>query len=418
MMTIPTEEYRTRMAKAQARMKDLNVDWLLLAPGSDLRYLTGLNARVSERLNLLALPQQGQPRFYAPALEAMTPSELAMQGVFDLSIWQEDENPVRLIARDIARQAIDGGNISRTASIAVSDQMWSVFLLRLQEVIREANWQSAAQVIEPLRIIKSAAELAALAEIGAAADDAFGEIIKERFSGRREVEIADILGQLLRAGGHEVAKFAIVASGPNGASPHHDAGERMIEAGDFVVLDFGGPGHHGYGSDISRTVFVAGDAGLTPTVEQLKVYNTVKEAQELAFQAIRPGIEAQALDKVARDHIAAAGYGDAFLHRLGHGIGLDGHETPYLVHGNATKIEPGMAFSDEPGIYLAGKFGVRIEDIVYCAESCGVRCNEATRELVMVKLSPGLTDQRGQCIKKAPAVRKGSEAFSANVSAQ
>jgi Xaa-Pro aminopeptidase len=305
--------------------------------------------------------------------------------VFDLTVWQEDENPVRLIARDISRQVIDRGASNRPTSIAVSDQMWSVFLLRLQAVIDEANWQSAGQVIEPLRIIKSAAEIAALAEIGAAADIVFSEIVKERFSGRREVDIAALLGQMLQARGHEIAKFAIVGSGPNGASPHHDAGARVITPGDFVVLDFGGPGHEGYGSDISRTVFVAGDAGLTPTAEQQNVYNTVKEAQELAFQAIRPGIEAQALDKVARDHITAAGYGDAFLHRLGHGIGLDGHETPYLVHGNATKIEPGMAFSDEPGIYLAGKFGVRIEDIVYCTESGGVRCNEASRELVMVR---------------------------------
>ncbi len=376
-MTPSNEEYRTRMAQAQARMKEQGVDWLLLAPGSDMRYLSGLSARVSERLNLLALPQAGQPRFYAPALEAMGPRELATQGLFDLSVWQEDENPVKLVAEAVRRE---GGQ----QRLAVSDQMWSMFLLRLQAEITNVEWQSAAQVIEPLRIIKSAAEIAALAEIGAAADVVFGEIIKVRFSGRREVEIAELLGQMLRANQHEVAKFAIVASGPNGASPHHDAGERVIEPGDMVVLDFGGIGHHGYGSDISRTVFVAGDAGLAPSEEQLNVCNTVQEAQELAFRAILPGIEAQALDKVARDHITAAGYGEAFLHRLGHGIGLDGHETPYLVHGNATKIAPGMAFSDEPGIYLAGKFGVRIEDIVYCNEDGGVRCNEATRELVMV----------------------------------
>ncbi len=381
---LSSEEYGTRITRAQARMKEQGVDWLLLAPGSDMRYLCGLSARVSERLNLLALPQAGKAHFYAPALEAMGPRELANQGLFDLSVWQEDENPVRLVAHDIARRALDSGNIERPASIAVSDQMWSVFLLRLQEVISKANWLSAAQVIEPLRIIKSAAEIEALAQIGAAADAVFAEIVKVRFSGRREVEIAEMLGQMLRANQHEVAKFAIVASGPNGSSPHHDAGERVIEPGDMVVLDFGGVGHHGYGSDISRTVFVAGDAGLTPTAEQLKVYNTVREAQELAYRAIRPGIAAQALDKVARDHITAAGYGEAFLHRLGHGIGLDGHETPYLVHGNTTKIEPGMAFSDEPGIYLTGKFGVRIEDIVYCNADGGVRCNEATRELVMV----------------------------------
>ncbi len=379
------EEYRTRIAKVQARMKEQGVDWLLLAPGSDMRYLSGLNARVSERLNLLAVPQTGKPRFYAPALEAMGPGELANQGLFDLSVWQEYDDPVRLVARDIARQTLDSGDIRRLPSLMVNDQMWSVFLLRLQAVISKAEWQSASQVIEPLRIIKSAAEIAALAEIGAAADAVFAKIVKVRFSGRREVEISQQLGQMLQANKHKGAGFAIVASGPNGASPHHDAGERVIEPGDLVVLDFGGPGQQGYGSDISRTVFVAGDAGLTPSAEQLKVYNTVREAQELAFRAIRPGIEAQTLDKVARDHITAAGYGEAFLHRLGHGIGLDGHETPYLVHGNATKIAPGMAFSDEPGIYLAGKFGVRIEDIVYCTEEGGVRCNEATRELVRVR---------------------------------
>ncbi len=377
-MMLSLEENRTRMAKAQARMKELNVDWLLLGPGSDMRYLSGLNARVSERLNLLALGQRGKPRFYAPALEAMGPTELATQGLFDLSVWQEDENPIRLVAEAIRGE----GGQSR---LAVSNQMWAAFLLRLQAEISDAKWLSATQILGPLRIIKSAAEIAALAEIGAAADEAFKDVIQTRFSGRRELEVAELLGQMLRARGHEVTKFAIVASGPNGSSPHHEAGERVIEAGDFVVLDFGGPGHQGYGSDISRTVFVAGDERLTPSAEQLKVYNTVREAQELAFRAIRPSIEAQALDKVARDHIAAAGYGHAFIHRLGHGIGLDGHEPPYLVQGNATKIEPGMAFSDEPGIYLQGRFGVRIEDIVVCTEDGGRRLNEATRELVTVR---------------------------------
>ncbi len=382
-ITLAIDEYQARMARAQAEMAKYNVDYLLLAPGSDLRYLTGLNARVSERLNLLVLPRRGTAHFYAPALEAMGPSALAQQGLFTLTVWQEEQNPVYLISRDILHWVTDSGDLHRHPKLAVSDQMWAAFLLRLQTEL-EAKWLPASQIIEPLRIIKSAAEIEALAEVGAAADAVFGEVIKLRFSGRQEREIAEILGQMLRANQHEQAKFAIVASGPNGASPHHDAGERVIEAGDMVVLDFGGIGHHGYGSDISRTVFVAGDAGLTPSAEQLKVYHTVREANELAYQAIRPGVEAQALDKVARDHITAAGYGEAFLHRLGHGIGLDGHETPYLVPGNATKLAPGMAFSDEPGIYLAGQFGVRIEDIVYCAEDGGLRCNEATRELVTV----------------------------------
>ncbi len=383
---LPLAEYAARIKRAQAGLQAQNVDYLLLAPSSDLRYLTGLDARVSERLNLFVVPREGKPAFYAPALEAMEPAALAQDGLFNLIVWQEDEDATALFARAALRRETDSGNQQTPISLAVGEQMWAGFLLRLQQQLPHAIWYPALPITGPLRLIKTAAEIAALAEIGAAADEVFARLITIQFSGRKELEIADVINHMLRDRGHQNVKFAIVASGPNGASPHHTAGERVIQAGDFVVLDFGGPGFHGYGSDISRTVFVAGAAeGFEPTPEQIKVYTTVFEAQELAFEAVRPGVTAQELDRVARDHIAAAGYGPAFLHRLGHGIGLDGHEPPYLVQGNVQEISAGMAFSDEPGIYLDGRFGVRIEDIIVCEASGGRRLNNAARELIRVK---------------------------------
>jgi D-alanyl-D-alanine dipeptidase len=198
------------------------------------------------------------------------------------------------------------------------------------------------------------------------------------FRGRRELDVAADLDRLLRAHGHGRVDFTIVGSGPNAASPHHGASERRIEHGDAVVLDFGGVAD-GYCSDITRTVFVG-----EPSAEQAAVYGIVREAQQAAFEAVRPGVAAQDVDRAARAVIADAGYGERFVHRTGHGIGLEIHEPPYIVEGNATPLAAGMTFSDEPGIYLPGRFGVRIEDQVVVTEDGAERLNEATRDLTVV----------------------------------
>jgi len=229
-----------------------------------------------------------------------------------------------------------------------------------------------------LRAVKDAAELERLAAAGEAADATYEEILKVAFAGRRESEVAGDLADLLRRFGHSQVDFTVVGSGPNGANPHHEAGERVIGNGDMVVLDFGGL-KHGYGSDTSRTVHVG-----EPSAEERRVHDVVREAQEAAFRAVRPGIACQDVDRVARAHITEAGYGDRFIHRTGHGIGVTTHEPPYMIEGEEQPLVPGMCFSVEPGIYLPGRFGVRIEDIVTVTEDGGRRLNNTSREMAVV----------------------------------
>jgi D-alanyl-D-alanine dipeptidase len=229
-----------------------------------------------------------------------------------------------------------------------------------------------------LRAVKDAEELEALRRAARAADAAFADVLGVRFAGRREVEVAADLAEALRAHGHESVEFTIVGSGPNGASPHHEAGERRIGPGDAVVLDFGGR-MAGYCSDITRTVVVG-----EPEPELERVHAIVRAAQEAGVRAVRPGVPCEAVDAAARAVIEEAGYGAAFVHRTGHGIGLDVHEPPYIVAGNRTPLEPGMTFSVEPGIYLAGRFGVRIEDIVAVTPDGVERLDQAPRGLARV----------------------------------
>ena len=214
---------------------------------------------------------------------------------------------------------------------------------------------------------------------GAAADAVFGEIVKTQFSGRKETDVAADLARLLREFGHEQVDFTVVGSGPNGANPHHEAGDRTILTGDMVVLDFGGL-MYGYGSDTSRTVCVG-----EPTSQMREVHDIVRAAQQAAFEAVRPGVECQEIDRTARRVITEAGYGERFIHRTGHGIGMTTHEPPYMVAGEERPTVPGMCFSIEPGIYIPGSFGVRIEDIVTVTADGGKRFNNTDRGLVIVE---------------------------------
>ncbi len=199
-----------------------------------------------------------------------------------------------------------------------------------------------------------------------------------RFAGRRETEVAADLANLLLEHGHSQVDFTVVGSGPNGANPHHEAGERTIEEGDMVVLDFGGL-KDGYGSDTTRSVHVG-----EPTEEEREVFEIVRAAQQAGFEAVRPGVACQEIDRAARKVISDAGYGEYFIHRVGHGIGITTHEPPYMVEGEEHLIEPGMCFSIEPGIYLSGRFGVRIEDIVTATADGGRRFNHTPHELHIV----------------------------------
>jgi Xaa-Pro aminopeptidase len=251
-------------------------------------------------------------------------------------------------------------------------------LLGLQGALPESSYVSMTAALPMLRAVKDADELERLAAAGAAADATFEDIVGARFAGRREREIAADLAGFLREHGHSEVEFTVVGSGPNSANPHHDMSERTIEEGDMVVLDFGGI-KDGYASDTTRTVHVG-----EPTDEEREVFEIVLRAQQAGFEAVRPGIACQEIDRAARKVIADAGYGAYFIHRVGHGIGLTTHEPPYMVEGEERLMEPGMCFSIEPGIYLPGRFGVRIEDIVVATEDGGRRLNTTSRELRIV----------------------------------
>jgi D-alanyl-D-alanine dipeptidase len=229
-----------------------------------------------------------------------------------------------------------------------------------------------------LRAVKDDDELGRLAEAGRAVDATFDGILKLGFGGRREIDVAADLAALLREHGHSKVAFTVVGSGPNGAKPHHEVGERVIEDGDMVVMDFGGI-KDGYGSDTTRTVHVG-----EPSDEEREVYEVVRQAQQAGYEAVRVGITCEEIDRAARTVISDAGYGEYFTHRVGHGIGLTTHEPPYMVEGETRPIEPGMCFSIEPGIYLPERFGVRIEDIVAVGVDGGRRLNNTSRELQIV----------------------------------
>ncbi|CAL9315774.1 putative dipeptidase PepE [Streptomyces sp. SudanB148_2056] len=363
------DDYKDRMDRAARQAADAGLAGLLVAPGPDLVWLTGYAPpAVTERLTLLVLAAGREPVLVVPTLEAPDAEKATGAPALALRDWTDGKDPYALTAALLG----DRGRFG------VSDNAWALHLLGLQQALPGTSYVSLTDALPMLRAVKDAAELERLAAAGAAADAAFEEIRKVRFSGRPESEVAADLAALLRRFGHSQVDFTIVASGPNGANPHHEAGDRRIERGDMVVLDFGGL-KDGYGSDTSRTVHVG-----EPTEEERRVHGLVREAQEAGFRAVRPGAACQDVDRAARAVIADAGYGEYFVHRTGHGIGVTTHEPPYMIEGEERPLVPGMCFSVEPGVYLPGRFGVRIEDIVTVTEDGGRRLNDTERGMVIV----------------------------------
>ncbi|MFI9568814.1 M24 family metallopeptidase [Streptomyces rishiriensis] len=363
------DDYRARMARAAREAAEAGLAGLLVAPGPDLVWLTGYApTAATERLTLLVLAAGRDPVLVVPTLEAPDAAKAAGAPALSLRDWTDGKDPYALAAA-----LLDAGG-----RFGISDNAWAMHLLSLQKALPGASYASLTQVLPMLRAVKDAAELELMAAAGAAADRAFEEIRRVAFAGRRETQVGADLADLLRRFGHSQVDFTIVASGPNGANPHHEVGDRVIEHGDMVVLDFGGL-KDGYGSDTSRTVHVG-----EPTEEERRVHDLVREAQEAGFRAVRPGVACQEIDRAARAVIADAGYGPYFIHRTGHGIGVTTHEPPYMIEGEEQPLVPGMCFSVEPGVYLPGRFGVRIEDIVTVTEDGGRRLNDTTRELVIV----------------------------------
>jgi Xaa-Pro aminopeptidase len=364
-----SHDYSARMSRAVGDALGAGLDGIIVMPGPDLVWLTGYQpTAITERLTMLTLVPGHAPTLLVPILERADAEAAAGAGGLKIVDWTDGTDPYEAARRLLQPNMLFG----------ISDSAWAMHLLGLQETLPSTRYRSLSQSLPMMRAIKDVDELARLALAGAAADATFDEIVKVQFAGRRETDVAADLARLLREFGHEQVDFTVVGSGPNGANPHHEAGERVIQTGDAVVLDFGGL-MHGYGSDTTRTVYV-GEA----SEEQRNVHDIVRSAQQAAFDAVAPGIPCQEIDRVARAVITKAGYGKQFIHRTGHGIGVTTHEPPYMVEGEQQLLRPGMCFSIEPGIYLPGRFGVRIEDIVTVTETGGERFNNSDRMLRLV----------------------------------
>jgi Xaa-Pro aminopeptidase len=380
------ERYAERLAGARREAARAGLDALLVGVGADLRYLTGYEAMPLERLTMLVLPSMAAApaTLIAPRLE-VTPARAcaaARAGAVEIATWEETEDPMALVASRLA--AATRGNPAEVAAVAVSDGLRAAFVLGLQRVLPSARFSLTSAVLRALRMRKDPDEIALLRAAGAAADRVVLQIAGGRLVGRTEADVAREVRARLIAEGHDLAEFSIVASGPNSASPHHDPGDRVIAGGEPIVLDIGGT-IQGYGSDTTRTLWVTGADGGDPDPEFLRLYGVLQAAQAAATAAVRPGVACEAIDAAARDVITEAGFGPRFFHRTGHGIGLEGHEDPYIVAGNDEPLDVGMAFSVEPGIYLEGRFGARIEDIVVCGEDGADVLNLASRDLLVVR---------------------------------
>ncbi|THA28077.1 aminopeptidase P family protein [Streptomyces sp. A1277] len=364
------DDYRARMARAAESAAAAGLAGVLVAPGPDMVYLTGYAPPAdTERLTLLVLAAGQDPVLVVPTLEAPDAAKAVGAPAMTLRDWTDGKDPY----------AVTAPLLDARGRFGISDNAWAMHLLGLQQRLPDTSYASLTEALPMLRAVKDTHELERIAAAGAAADAAYGEIVKVRFSGRKETEVAADLARLLTEHGHSQVDFTVVGSGPNGANPHHEAGERTIEHGDMVVLDFGGL-KHGYGSDTSRTVHVG-----EPTAEEQRVHDIVREAQQAGCAAVRPGVACQEIDRAARAVITEFGYGERFIHRTGHGIGVTTHEPPYMIEGEEQPLVPGMCFSVEPGIYLPGRFGVRIEDIVTVTEDGGRRLNATARELAIVE---------------------------------
>jgi len=363
-----------RLQRVRDQMREMEVDALLLSLGADLPWLTGYEAMPLERLTMLVLPVDDHATLVVPELEASRVDHDPR--LFEIRPWAEHEQPTELVAALVGHRT----------RLAVSDRCWASHLLELERSIPGAAWRSAREVVGPLRAVKDSHEVAALRAAGKAADTVAAALLGGEITliGRTEAEVSADISARLRDAGHDRVNFAIVGSGPNSASPHHEPGPRIIGKGEVVVCDFGGTlrlgDGVGYCSDITRTV-VTGE----PEPELLELFGVLHFAQAAAVAAAVVGTPCEQVDRAGRELITAAGYGKSFIHRMGHGIGIEEHEDPYMVAGNSSPLVAGHAFSVEPGIYLSGRFGARIEDVVIATEDGPLACNEADHRLAVVE---------------------------------
>jgi len=365
--------FEERCGRAQALMKDAEIDWLFVPICTDLRYLTGYTAIPLERLTLFMVPRDGTATFLMPQFEV---SKLEREGYsvyYDVCGWEETQDPYGLLTEIVGRTG--------RGKIAVSDTLWSIFLLGMQKVLPASTFVSATPVMNELRLRKDQQEIDSLVELGRRMDRVVADVADLKFAGRSEHEVGWDIFMLVKEHGLAPTRSGGVASGPNTASAHHMGGDRVIQEGDPIWIELGQGGNwNGYIADETRA-FSVGE----PSEEFRRVHEVVKRAQQAARECIRPGLACQEVDRTARRIITEAGFGQYFTHRVGHGLGLDVHEDPYMVEGNERRLEPGMVFSVEPGVYLPGKFGIRIEDIMYVTESGAGNLYTATHDYVIVQ---------------------------------
>ncbi|MFC6886155.1 MULTISPECIES: M24 family metallopeptidase [Actinomadura] len=366
-----TELYpRERLAQVREATARAGLGAVFLTPGPDLRYVTGYDALPLERLTCLVVPADDEPFLVVPRLELAAARESPAGGLgVEMVPWDETDDPFALATGRLPRGV---------AKVGVADRMWAVMALRFRAALPDAEQVAAGTVMRGLRVRKSPAEVAALREAGAAIDRVHRRVPELIKAGRTEREVGRDIHDAILEEGHALVDFVIVGSGPNGASPHAELSDRVIRPGEPVVVDIGGTMPSGYCSDSTRDYCVG-----EPPADYAAYYAVLKEAQQASCDAVRPGATPEAVDAAGRDVIAAAGYGELFIHRTGHGIGLETHEDPYIVSGNTEPLEPGMAFSIEPGIY-PGPHGARIEDIVVCTEDGVERMNNTDRDLVLI----------------------------------
>ena len=365
------------LTRLQQAMHDDDVAAMVITPGADLQYISGYDAKPLERLTALVIPRNGSPALIAPALEAgeARDSRFARHGG-EVMTWTETEDPFLMVA-DLVHDGVSG-------AIAVDDHMWAQRVLRLGQVLHDRPQVLAGSILNDLRQKKTPREIELLQEAALAIESVHRLVPSIVRPGMTESQVGHHISAAITDAGHIRVDFVIVASGPNGANPHHSVSERVIGIGDPIVIDIGGTMPSGYRSDCTRT-YVIGD----PTAEYSAAFEVLLDAQESSVAFVSDQRTCESVDAHARalmhdHHLDGRPLDEYFIHRIGHGIGLESHEEPYLVEGNTDVLRPGMAFSIEPGFYVPGRFGARIEDIVVCTEEGSRNLNTLRRDLMRI----------------------------------
>lgn len=369
-MQMPTDDLRQRIQRARDLMTGSGFEAICISPGPDLRYFVDYDAKDLERITCLVLTPSGDPMLLVPRLEKL-PAEASGAGRLGIEIqtYGEFDDPYQLIAKRI-------GRVSR---VGVDDRMWAVKAKGIEREVMGAEVAAAGKFTHALRSVKSQYELEALAKVSSSIDAVHRQVPNLIAVGRSELEISRDIGSLILSHGHARVDFIIVASGPNSASPHHEPTDRIIQHGDVVVVDIGGTSHEGYCSDCTRTYAMSG-----VSEDFQRFYDVLQVAQQRSLDAVAPGVKPSEVDLAGRNYLSQHNLGEFFIHRTGHGIGVETHEEPYIGSALHEPLQPNQAFSVEPGFYIEGKYGARIEDIVITTDDSMEVLNKTSKHLLVI----------------------------------